>query len=258
MFEITSDETSSAQSEGAPVLDLASILNLPTPVRTSQPARSPRSYKQYLQSRGSEVLQLTRSLKKTGDMCSTRSASPSSPEALHQPTALSPPVPFVLGWDEDSSSWSTNTPRSSCGMHTSSPSLSDCGDIHAVVPLAHPGRTPLVSDACHKQPLIHHSASQQLYASSQQYSLPMVCEPSCFIGHNMPVVSNFTQQALVCAATMPNLWSMCDSSSHSLIGTRTEPSDRDLMAIAMPDAFLLSNAEIVSQLKLAAPSIYED
>lgn len=225
--EINSDETSSAQSEGAPILDLASILGMTTPVRTSQPPRSPRSYKKYLQSRGSEVLQLTRSLKKTGDTCSTRSVSP------------------------------TNTPTSSCGMHVSSPSLSDCsqpGQIQAM-PLVHPGRSSFASDACQKQPLIHHCASQQFYASNQQYSLQMVCEPSSFMGHNMPVVS---QQALARAVTMPNLWSMCDLGSHLLIGTRTERSDRDLMAIAMPDAFSLSNAEIVSQLQSATPSMYED
>jgi len=79
---------------------------------------------------------------------------------------------------------------------------------------------------------MHHSASQHFYAS---------------------------QQVLACAVTsMPNLWSMCDLGSHSLIGTRTERSDRDLMAIAMPDDFSLSNAEIVSQLKSVAPSMYED
>jgi len=123
------------------------------------------------------------------------------------------------------------------------------------MPLAHPARSAFASDACQKQPLIHQSASQQFYASNQQYSLQMVCEPPCFMGHNMPVVSH---QALARAVTMPNLWSMCDLGSHLLIGTRTECSDRDLMAIAMPDAFSLSNAEIVSQLKSAAPSMYED
>jgi len=262
-FEINSDETSSTQSESASVLDLARILNLPTPVRQarmSPPPCSPVSYRKYLQSRGSEVLQLTCSPKQTGDI-STRYASPFGPEALQQPTASSRAVPLTLGWNADSSSCSTSTPTSHCAMHISSPSLSDCcqsGQIQAVS-LAHPGPMPVASDACQTQPLMNHSVSQQLYASNQQYSLQRVCEPSsCFIGHNMPVISNVTKQVLARAVTMPNLWSMCDSSPHSLDGTRPVHSERDLMAIAMPDAFSLSNAEIVSQLKSAVPFTYED
>merc|ERR1712137_1017217 len=255
-FETNSDDTSSAQTEGAALVDQALILNVSTPVRQPRMSRvgrfdgqwpsfdvydvagdascSPMSYREYLQSRGSEVLQLARS-KRAADMCSTRSVSPSVPEALRQQIAPSPTVPLILGWNADSSSWSTNTPTSDCSMHTSPSSLSDCSQA--------------------TQPLIDHLASQQLHGNNQQCSLQMGCEHSCFVGHNVPVTSDFTQQTLHRAVTMPNLWSMCDGSPHSPDGPRTE---RDLMAIAMPDAFSLSSAEIVSQLKSAAPCTYED
>lgn len=158
-------------------------------------------------------------------------------------------------------SCSTSTPTSHCAMHISSPSLSDCcqsGQIQTVS-IAHPDPMPVASDACQTQPLMNHCVSQQLYPSNQQYSLQRVCEPSSrCIGHNMPVISNVTDPVLARAVTMPNLWSLRDSSPHSLNGTRQVHSERDLMAIAMPDAFSLSKAEIVSQLKSAAPFTYED
>jgi len=240
-FEINSDESSSVQSEGVPVLELARILNLPTPVR--EPRMS-----------GSEVLQFTCSPKQTSDTCSTRSASPSGPEALQQPTTPSRTVPPFAGWNADSSRWSTNTPTGQCAMHISSPSLSVCSQPEQVqaIPLAHHGCTPFAGYPCQTQPSMNHPASHQLYGSNRQHPSQLVIEPSCSIGHNMPIISNFTTQQV------PNPWSMWDNSPLSPGGTRTVCSERGLLAIAMPYAFSLSNAEIVSQLKSAAPSTYED
>jgi len=286
--EMSSDEASSAQADSNAVVDQTFILSAPTPARqprmrmsqsshnvgsfdgqwrnfdahdgVADAACPSMSYREYLQSRGSEVLQLTCCPKRTNDKCSPRSASPSVPEALWQPSAPSTAAPHISGWNvpADNSCWPKNTHKSHCSKHALPLSL-DCSQHGHMEPLVHLDHAQIMSDTPQMPPSINHSVSHQLlYSNNQQCSLQVGCPPACFIGHNAPIISNFTQQTLERAVTMPNLWSMCDGSPHSLDGTTVARSDKDLMVIAMPDALSLSNSEIVAQLQSAAPCVYED
>jgi len=222
-------------------------------------SRSLTSYRDLLRARGSEALQRTaekitaekiqkgiseQQLTKpyTSDARTTCEDAPSAAMNLHElkhaPTSLTLPIPSSACADSPTYA----RPRQAQGQHFS------------IVQHCQACPQP---DNCHMQNT--NPPLQKLVYDDSQCSLRSNCQPACFVGNVMPFISNYSQQALPSSMAVSTPWRSPAGTPHSLmVSNSTAEDEKDLMAIAMPDAFSMSRDEIAEQLRSAALCTYED
>lgn len=227
-------------------------------------SRSLTSYRDLLRARGSEALQRTAEKIQKGtseqqltkpqisDARTTCEVAPSAAMSLHEvkhaPSALTHSIPSSAC--ADSPTYARPSARPDCPRQA---------QVQHFSMMQHCQACPQ-SDNCQMQQTNINSPSQQLVYDDIQCSLRSNCQPACFVGNVMPFISNYSQQALPSSMAVSIPWRSPAGNPHSLmVSNNTAAEDeKDLMAIAMPDAFSMSRDEIAEQLRSAAPCTYED
>jgi len=250
---------------------------------------SATSYRDYLRSRGSQALQRTLqkqtpSHQKGSSFANVEAASAapvSPPDAMVLPQPNTPSAVSQVSQASqnnkrnvpaDNQVWPSSVPKPNEGQYNvrsqGIPMLDCSQQTHVQVTSATPtpgcNQVPFMLESCQMQSVSVPQPPQQfVYCSSQSPVHLESADSSCYTRPLFQIAHNFNQ-ASQSVMNPSDQWTPCDSMQNTLQAqmcnghqiTRTEREE--LMAIAMPDAFLLSHGEIAAQLQSAAQCTYED
>lgn len=239
-------------------------------------------YREYLRSRGSQALQrtlhkqTTPSHQKSSSFINTEAScagpvSPSDAMVLPQSNTHAA-VPQNSKWNvpADNHVWLLSATKSNEGQYNvQAIPVSDCSQqtqmhVTSAIPTHGCNQVPFMLDSCQMQSVSVPQPPQQfLYCSSPSLMHLESTASSCYTKPLFPIAHSFNQtpQGVM---NPSDQWTSCDATQNTMQTqmynghhiTRTE--GEELMAIAMPDAFLLSHGEIAAQLQSAAQCTYED
>jgi hypothetical protein len=230
---------------------------------------SATSYRDYLRSRGSQALQ--RTLHKQTTPSHQKSSAFVNTEATCA-VPVSAAVSQNSKWNvpADNHVWLSSATKSNEGQYNvQAIPVSDCSQqtqmqATSATPTHGCNQVPFMLESCQMQSVSVPQPPQQfVYCSSQSPMHLESTDSSRYTRQLFPIAHSFNQ-APQSVMNLFDHWTPCDATQNTMQTqmynghhiTRTE--GEELMAIAMPDAFLLSHGEIAAQLQSAAQCTYED